>query len=533
VSTAFATLAVSGVIAVVIAAFLRQWGWSMSLPLIGAGMLLGLVPFGPNGVPDPEIILVAVLAPLVFGEALGSSYLDLRKVARPVLVLAIGLVVFSTLAIGFVGYAVAALPIAVAMALGAVLAPTDAVSVSTIAKRAGLPRRLVSILEGESLVNDGTGLTALKVATVAAVAGSITLVDVALDFSLAIFVGIGVGLFSGAVMARLLRRSQDLVPANSLIIVAPFLIYIGAEAAEGSGILAIVVAGLFVAHRQNSEPGASGRVQSAVVWRHLTFILQALAFFLIGLEIPEVLGRLDNAEIRQVALLVVSVVITLIAARVLFVFGMVGVMRLTNRKQLASRNGSLLRESAIVSWAGARGPISGLAALSIPLVTATGDPFPARDAILATSFVIIVITLILAETLGPLARRLRIPPDDDREEIARVQGSLATAALIRMDTALEELAQAGTPMNTESAEVLRRDMEMRLRRSSSTGQEAEQPVTAELEISQMLNVAISMVHAEQEELIRMRDSDGLPDAIARPLLRELDSREQALVRQIR
>ncbi|HBK38526.1 MAG TPA: Na+/H+ antiporter, partial [Actinobacteria bacterium] len=248
-SSAFTTLAISGVVAVVIAAFLRQRGWSMSLPLIGAGFLLGIAPFGPNEVPDPEIILVAVLAPLVFGEALGSSYLDLRKVARPVFVLAIGLVVFSTFAVGFVGYWVAALPIAVAMALGAVLAPTDAVSVGTIAKRASLPRRLVSILEGESLVNDGTGLTALKVAIVAAIAGSITMGEVAVDFSLAVFVGVGIGLFSGWIMGRLLRTSHDLVPANSLIIVAPFLVYITAEAAQGSGILAIVVAGLFVAHR--------------------------------------------------------------------------------------------------------------------------------------------------------------------------------------------------------------------------------------------------------------------------------------------
>ena len=152
-SSAFTTLAICGVTAVVIAAFLRQLGWSISLPLIGAGLLLGLAPFGPNEVPDPEIILVAVLAPLVFGEALGSSYLDLRKVARPVLVLAIGLVIFSTLAVGAITYWVAALPVAVAMALGAVLAPTDAVSVSNTAKRASLPKRLVSILEGESLVN--------------------------------------------------------------------------------------------------------------------------------------------------------------------------------------------------------------------------------------------------------------------------------------------------------------------------------------------------------------------------------------------
>lgn len=530
-SSAFTTLAISGVVAVVIAAALRQLGWSMSLPLIAAGLLLGLAPFGPNEVPEPEIILVAVLAPLVFGEALGSSYLDLRKVARPVLVLAIGLVIFSTLAVGFVSYWVAALPIALAMALGAVLAPTDAVSVSNTAKRASLPRRLVAILEGESLVNDGTGLTALKVATVAAIAGSITMADVAIDFSLAVFVGVGVGLFSGWAMGRLLRRSQDLVPANSLVIVAPFLIYIAAEAAQGSGILAIVVAGLFVAHRQNSEPGAAGRVQSTLVWRHLTFILQALAFFLIGLQIPEVLGRLSASETETALLLTFAVVLTLIIARSVFVFGMVGVTRIT--KSPIAQHATFGREAAIMAWSGARGPISGLAAFSIPLVTSAGDPFPQRDLILAVSFMVIVITLILAETLGPLARRLKIPVDDDTQEITRVQGSLAKAALIRLDTALEELAQSGTPLNAEAAETLRRDMEMRLLRSSSAAQDSEQPVTAELEISQMLTVAISMVHAEQEELIRLRDSDGLPDSIARPLLRELDSREQFLVRQTR
>jgi CPA1 family monovalent cation:H+ antiporter len=221
----------------------------------------------------------------------------------------------------------------------------------------------------------------------------------------------------------------------------------------------------------------------------------------------------------------------LIIARSVFVFGMVGVTRIT--KSPIAQHATFGREAAIVAWSGARGPISGLAAFSIPLVTSAGDPFPQRDLILAVSFMVIVITLILAETLGPLARRLKIPVDDDTQEITRVQGSLAKAALIRLDTALEELAQSGTPLNAEAAETLRRDMEMRLLRSSSAAQDSEQPVTAELEISQMLTVAISMVHAEQEELIRLRDSDGLPDSIARPLLRELDSREQFLVRQTR
>ena len=266
-SGGFETLAISGVLAVVLAALLRQLGWSMSLPLVAAGALLGVAPFGPDSIPDPGIVLVAILAPLVFGEALGSSYLDLRKVARPVLILAIGLVIVTTLTVGAVGFFIAALPLAVAFALGAVLAPTDAVSVSNAAKRASLPRRLVAILEGESLVNDGTGLTALRVAVTAAVAGSVTLGQVGIDFSLAVVSGILVGLGSGLAMSWLLRHSNDLIPANALVIVAPFLIYIGAEQIDGSGILAaapnIAVKGVGPSrpqHLEFSAPGEDGGV---------------------------------------------------------------------------------------------------------------------------------------------------------------------------------------------------------------------------------------------------------------------------------
>ena len=529
-NSAFSTLALSGVVAVVLATILRSLGISMALPLIGAGILLSVAPFGPDELPEPEIILVAVLVPLVFGEALGSSYLDLRKVARPVLILAVGLVIVTTLAVGFIGAVVAALPLAIAMSLGAILAPTDAVSVSAVARRASLPRRLVSVLEGESLVNDGTGLTALKVATVAALAGSVTMLDVTVDFTLAVSVGIAIGLASGYLMSMILRYSKDLVPANAVVIVAPFIIFLAAEKFEGSGILAIVVAGLFVAHQQNSDPGAAGRVQSTVVWKHITFILQALAFFLIGLEIPDVLRRLAPSDLSTLLLLVAATVVTLIVARALFVLAMVAVTRIA--KGQVARSATFGRESAILAWAGARGPISGLAAFSLPLVTATGAPFPYRDLVLATSFIVIVITLVLAETLGPVARMLKIPQDDDSLEIARVDSALARAALTRLDSAVEQLSADGDPLSTEAVESLRNSLVRRLERATPVSPQAT-GMTEEIQLAKMLKVAASMVHAEQEELIRMRDEDGLPDAIARPLLRELDAREQALSRKYR
>jgi CPA1 family monovalent cation:H+ antiporter len=518
----YVTLAGSAALAVGIAAFVRQRGWSIALPLIGAGVLVGAVPWGLTAPPDPEVVLVAILAPLVFGEALGSSYIDLRKVSRPVLALAIGLVIASTLVVGALAVTVVAMPLAMAFALGAVLSPTDAVAVSTVARRAGLPRRLVSILEGESLVNDGTGLTALKVALVAAAAGSVTLIEVTGMFVVAVVAGVAVGGIGGWLLAWMLRRSKDLVASNALILVAPFLLYVLAEQVDGSGILAVVVAALVIAHSQNSDPGHSGRVQSVIVWRHITFVLQALAFFLVGLELFDVLGSLDDEAQGHVVVLVAVVMVALIGTRIVFVFGMLGAARAT-RHGVAKR--TYLRGAAIVAWAGARGPVSGLAAFSIPITFSNGEKVPYRDLILAVTLCVIVITLLLSLTLPVLARLLKIEKDDDTDTLKRVDVMLARAALERLGDVEAEADAAGQPLSAEVAERLRGDAERRLVAPMDPRSASQ---TQEIELQQLFSAAQAMVRAEQEELLRLRDEEGLPDAIVRPMLRELDMRLQAL-----
>ncbi len=513
------TLAASAVIAVLAAMWLRSKGWSIALPLIALGALVSVLPVGPDAVPDPELFLAVILAPLVFGEALNSSYLDLRKVSKPVLALAIGLVLATTFTVGLAGFAIVGMPIFVALALGAILAPTDAVAVSTVARRANLPRRLVSILEGESLVNDGTGLTLLRVTVIAIAAGIVTVWQVTTVFALAVVVGIAVGGAFGWLIGFLLRKSQDLVAANSLIVVAPFLIYVVAEIVDGSGILAVVVAALWIAHTQNSEPGATGRVQSSVIWRHLTFILQAVAFFLVGLELPEILSRLDSDEASWVLWLVPTVVITIILTRLIFVMGMVSVMRARSGAAGAQLT---FKGALIVSWASARGPVSGLAAFSLPLVTEAGADFPFRDVLLATSFVVIVVTLLLSLTLAPLARALKIPADRDTETVRRIDAALARAALDRLESAVEEAEAEDDPLPAELVERMRTEILARIERTSRTAKESR------VSHEQYLALSKSMVHAEQEELLRMRESEGLPDALVRPILRELDLREQSL-----
>jgi len=521
-SNEFVTLAASAVIAVVIAAIARQRGWGIALPLVISGAVVGLLPFGPTAPPDPEIILVAVLAPLVFGEALGSSYLDLRKVSRPVLALAVGLVIASTLVVGAVTLLIVAMPVAMAIALGAVLSPTDAVAVSAVARRAGLPRGLVSILEGESLVNDGTGLTALKVALAAAAAGSVTLLEAGGIFVVAVVAGLAVGGVGGWILARVILSSRDIVASNALVLVAPFVLYFLAEELNGSGILAVVVAALVIAHSQNSDPGHVGRVQSTIVWRHITFVLQALAFFLVGIELPAVVLGLDDDARRLLGLLVVAVTLTMIVTRTLFVFGMVGVARSLRQ---GTDGKQLMRGAAIVSWAGARGPVSGLAAFSIPLAFASGETVPYRELILATTFCIVVVTLLLSMTLAPLARLIGVKPEDDAALLRRVDVLLARAALERLSDVESAAEKSGRPLATEVSERLRGDVERRL--APPSGPHAAD-TTQEIETGQLLSAARAMVRAEQEELVRLRDEEGLPDAIARPMLRELDLRAQAL-----
>ncbi len=516
----FATLAVAATLAIGVAALARQRGWGIALPLIVVGAVVGALPMGPTAPPDPEVVLLVVLAPLVFGEALGSSFLDLRRVSRPVLALAVGLVIATTLVVGGVAFAMVAMPIAMAFALGAVLAPTDAVAVSTVARRAGLPRRLVSILEGESLVNDGTGLTALKVALIAAAAGSVTLLQVGGIFVIAVVVGVVVGAAAGWLISWILRRSKDLVSANALIIVAPFLVYVVAEELEGSGILAVVVAALVIAHSQHSAPGHTGRVQSAIVWRHLTFILQAVAFFLVGLEVPDLLRRIDGQTQLQVLALVVVITIALIATRGLFVLGMVG---LTRASRVPGPTSTRLRNATILAWAGTRGPVSGLAAFSIPLAFESGEAVPYRDLILATTFGVIVVTLLLSLTIAPLARALRIQADDDDEVVRRVEVTLARAALDRLGDLEAEAEEAGEPLAPEVVSRLREAAERRVDLMVEAA--AGNPAT---EAEQVLMTSRAMLRAEQEELLRMRDEEGLPDAIVRPLLRQLDMRMQAL-----
>ena len=510
--------AASLLIAVVVAFLVRQRGWSMALPLLVVGAVVGYLPIGPSAPPEPELVMALILAPLVFGEGLGSSYLDLRRVQRPVLWLAIGLVIATTAVVGLVIGFTSPVPWALAFALGAILAPTDAVAVGAVARKSNLPHRIVSILEGESLVNDGTGLTVLKVATAAAVMGSLTLLGVTQVLVTSVLGGLAVGLLGGWLLSRIIRWSRDTVAANALVLIAPFGLYALAEQIHGSGILAVVVAALLTAHSSASDVRLTGRVQTATVWRQVTFILQALAFFLVGMEIVGTARDLDWPDFWLVCALVALCVVTMIVTRMIFVSIMVWLGHRRGHLEDANQSGRL---AILLGWSGARGPVSGLAAVSLPFVVESGAPLPYREVIVATAFGVIAVTMLLAQTMGPLARILRVNAGNQQELISSVDSALAYAALQRLSQAEEQADDEGSPIPRSIVSTLRQQYEDRIAVQGSE-------VTAEPTAQVQVELQRSLVRAEQEELIRLRDLEGLPDAVFRPIQHALDLRLQSL-----
>lgn len=507
------------VIAVLIAAVARNRGWNPSLPLLACGIIIDAVDIGPDAPADPELVLIVVLAPLVFGEALSSSIVDLRRVSRPVVALAVGLVVFGAFVVGAMAtLVVPSMPLAVALCLGAILAPTDAVAVSATARSAALPRRVVQILEGESLVNDGTALTMLRVCAAAAAAGSVTGPEIVRITFQSVVGGLLVGLVGGAVLVIIARRSRDTTVANGCVLIAPFPIYGGAEALGGSGILAVVVAALALAHATSSAVTYTGRLQAASVWRAITFILQAVAFFLVGLDVPDALKQIGPERQRSLFYVVPAIVAALIVSRFLFVYLMAtfsGARRHSPRSWF------------VIAWGGARGPVSALAAFTLPTTMVGGDPFPDRAYVISITVCVVVSSLVIAPTMAPVARMLHLPVDDDARTVRWVRAALARASLDRLDEIGQRAERTGEPIPPDILDGLRAAGQLRLDAELAAQQQGEESSAGE-SVRVRSAVALQMVHAEQEELLRLRNQEGLPDSMMRTLQKSLDHRIRAL-----
>lgn len=520
------------VASVVLAGLARRYDVSAPLALVVAGLAAGLIP-GMRGIElEPELVLFVILPPLLWSAGLESSYVAMRRNVRPIGLLAVGLPLATTFVVGVVAfYTVPELTIAAALALGAIVAPPDAVSATAIGRRLGLPRQIMTLLGGESLLNDATALTAYKVALAAAVGTAATWQTGLETFALAAVGGVVVGMALGSVIAFARRWFDDPMIESAIGLVAPFFIYFIAEQIDGSGVIAVVVAALILG-QLSSRAGYATRLQDTAVWKAVQLILESFAFLLIGLQLPTVVAELSGIPAGKLAVASVSVLATVIVVRIVwvYVFAYLPRMlspRIRNRETRAPTGAEVF----VVAWAGMRGVVSLAAAFAVPLTTMSGEPFPGRPQLVFLTFVVVIGTLLLhGLTLPWVIRVLDVQSDDDHRDAlqqAAAQTKAAAAAETRLDEVLAD-QRPGTRVG-DAAEILRGWNERRQRAAwERLGRGADE--IGESPAAAFKRLRLEMLAAERAAFIAERDAGTISDEVLRDALHGLDLEEAALNR---
>ncbi|MFJ7202316.1 Na+/H+ antiporter [Streptomyces sp. NPDC098789] len=495
------------------------------LLLVAAGLIAAYVPGVPSYALDPHIVLPLLLPPLLHTAAVDSSYLDLRANLRPVALLSVGYVLFATVAVGYAAYLVVPdLSLPVALVLGAVIAPPDAVAATAIARRLGLPNRMTTILQGESLVNDATAITAYKVALAAVVGVGAGWSEGITEFLLASVGGVGVGLVLMVPIHHLRTRLREPLLQNTLSLLIPFVAYAAAERVHASGVLAVVVVGLYLGHR-NWQVDFATRLQEEAVWRVVAFVLESVVFALIGLQLPVVLKGLAQYEGAAAAWYAVFVFLVVVLARFAWVFPATFLPRMLSGRIRGRETDTNWKAPVVVGWAGMRGVVSLAIAFSVPISV------PHRNLILFLTFTTVIATLVVQGlTLPPLIRLLRLPPRDAHAETlaeAQAQSEASRAAEERL---AELLAEPSNALPPPLAERLRTVLE---RRRNAVWERLGEvnAVTGESADDVYRRLAREMIAAEREVFVSLRDRRRIDDEMLRALLRRLDLEEAAAYRE--
>lgn len=374
------------------------------LLLIAVGAAASYLPFLPQIHLEPEIVLLGLLPPLLYTAALQTPLVDFTANRRPIMLLSVGLVVVTTFAVGaVVNWLIPGLGWAGSLAIGAVVAPPDAVAATAIGRRIGLPRRVVTVLEGESLLNDATALVALRTA-IAALAGAVSIGEVGLDFVIAAGGGALAGFLVFVVVAWLRRRTTTTVIDTTISLITPYAAYMLAESVEASGVIAVVVAGLLLGHKAPIIQTAPSRIAERTTWGAISFLLENAVFLLIGLQTNWIVQDVLNSDLPLgwIALICGAVLVTVIGVRLLWVFVMRAPLTLTRGKKAGGGAGAFL-----VGWAGMRGVVTLAAAFIIP------TDVPYREVLLLIALSVVAGTLFLQGlTLPWLTRRLDVESPD-------------------------------------------------------------------------------------------------------------------------
>jgi len=497
----------------------RRIGVPYPILMTLGGLTLGLVPGLPRVELAPELVFLLFLPPLLFAAAFFTSPRELLANARPIGLLAVGLVLATTGVVALIAHAlVPALGWPAAFALGAIVSPPDAVAATAIAQRLGLPRRLVVILEGESLVNDATALVAYRLAIAAALTGSFSLVEAAGSFVFVSVGGVAIGLAVGWVLIQIIKRLED-PPVEILItLLGPFAAWLPAETVGVSGVLSVVTAGIMLGRAAPRIFASDARVLGLGVWQMFVFTLNGLVFILIGLQLPTILDHLSVTESPGRLLILAAVVsATVIGVRLAWVFP---AAYLPQVLPAAFRKGEVPpspRAILVLGWAGMRGVVSLAAALALPLTLADGTPFPGRELILLLTFAVILATLVgQGLSLPWLIRRLGIGDDGSAaHEELHAREAAAAAALARLDELATEWPDHG-----ELIDHLRERHEHATEHLEHDHEAGEAPMDQEAVEHGAIQRAV--IEAQRLAVIDLRDRGVIGDQALRRVERDLD-----------
>jgi CPA1 family monovalent cation:H+ antiporter len=462
------------------------------------------MPWTPDVSLDPHLVLVLFIAPAILDAAFEFPMRAIRRYWMPLFALAVVAVLLTTAAVAWAGIVFAGMPIAAAIVLGAIVSPPDAVAATTILSRLSIPRRLVTILEGESLVNDASGLVLYKFAVAAVLTGAFSLVDATVQFAAVSVGGVAVGMALAFVYIEVHKRLGDPFIEVLTVLTIPYAAYLAAEAMHTSGVLAVVAAGLVRGRYAPMIVSAEMRIMARSVWNLLVFLMNSLVFILIGLQIQGVVHNLGGFPPALLSAIAMGVTMVAVAVRFAWVFA-VGKLR-GGFSESAS-------ELTIMGWCGMRGIVSLAAALALPLALPNGDPFPYRDLIIFVTFVVIVATLVgQGLTLAPVIRRLKVGTRWRlKDERVRVRAAMGATAL---DVIAKKVAADGVP--PQWAESLKTDVTERIAVASA----GEEDLTPKLEW--LTRLRHDVIHAERMELIRLWRENQISDEVMHHLMETLD-----------
>ncbi|MBX2946708.1 MAG: Na+/H+ antiporter [Cyclobacteriaceae bacterium] len=491
--------------------------------LVLAGLGIGLIPGLPRLDLDPDIIFLLFLPPMLYADAWYTSWPDFKAARRPIGLLAVGCVIFTTCAIAWVAHTfIPGVGWPEAFVLGAIISPTDTLAATAATQGLNVPKRVVTIIQGESLVNDSTGLIAYRFAVAAVVTGAFSLGDATLQF----FVVAGGGILIGLAIGYVFKWIHQITPDNAttdttLTFITPFVCYLVADHLGLSAVLAVVACGLLLSRKANEFLSQKARVQAIATWDTVVFIMNGIIFILIGLQLPYVLDAIQKFSLSDLILYGLMISGAVILVRIIWVYPGAYIPRWLSKEIRERETSTNVKTVTIVAWSGIRGVVSLAAAMALPLTVANDSPFPNRDLIIFLTFSVIFATLVLQGlSLRPLIKWLGLKPDnqvakDEEEARLRIASGL-----------IEHIEENYSLIGDDLLPIIKSKYEIRIQRIRKD--QSKQKLDDET-VQAFLRIQRELVEAERKMVYLLRKEGKISEEVLRKIDYELDLEETRLI----